>query len=84
MAVVQSTDESVTTLVVDLGLPSLITIYVGESVGRVKADLNSGGWVYGDSSIGEVHVNASVIKYMQSGKREVNLSVTNRPSNLPL
>lgn len=84
MPIVQSMDESFTTVVVDLGIGPFVPVLVNMSSADVRKALQNGDYISGDSRLGDVHFDRSVVKYFQVGKREVNQSQANRPSNLPL
>lgn len=83
MAVVKSADKDVTTLIVDVGW-GLIPVYVEKPIAEVHTRLQQSGWIAGDSEIGEIEVPVGSVKYSQTGRRELNRTADNRPSNLPL
>lgn len=84
MAIVQSMDENFTTVVVDLGIGPFVPVIVNMVAADVRKALQDGDYISGDSRLGDVSFDRSVVKYLQVGKREVNQAQANRPSNLPL
>jgi len=81
MTAVNPDDENKTTVVVDIGIGGPTAIYVDQPVEDVKTALSTGEYIHGDSGIGEVHVEKSVVKYLQRGRREVTRPApANRPS----
>jgi hypothetical protein len=75
MGVVHSMDADLTTAVVDLGA-GLMPVLIRSPISDVEKTLSDGSWVVGDSPVGEVHIAKDAVKYLQVGKREVNLAAS--------